>query len=197
MSGVSGAMGVVEVPPKQIVAGTNITISETDTSVTINSTGGGGSSTWGGITGTLSNQIDLQNALNLKADSSSVPAQFNPIQGSNMVLSGTYPNITFSSTGGGGGGTTVNTGSATLNFGSAPGTNFVSVAVTGQALITGSSKIKVYKSTQATATHNDYEHMIVPLELTAGSIVAGTGFTIYANTNLRLSGTFNINWEWV
>lgn len=30
--------------------------------------GGGGSSVWGGITGTLSNQIDLQNALNAKED---------------------------------------------------------------------------------------------------------------------------------
>ena len=33
---------------------------------------GGGGAAWGGITGTLSNQTDLQNALNLKADSSSL-----------------------------------------------------------------------------------------------------------------------------
>ena len=35
--------------------------------------GGGGAATWGQITGTLSDQTDLQNALNAKADSSSVP----------------------------------------------------------------------------------------------------------------------------
>ena len=35
--------------------------------------GGGGAATWGQITGTLSDQTDLQNALNTKADSSSVP----------------------------------------------------------------------------------------------------------------------------
>lgn len=33
-----------------------------------------------------------------------IPAQFNPIAGSNVSLSGTYPNITFSSSGSGGGG---------------------------------------------------------------------------------------------
>jgi len=195
---VSIAQGVVAVAPKQIIAGTNITTSETETTVTINSSGGGGSSTWGGITGTLSNQTDLQTALNAKADSSAVPAQFNPIQGTNMVLSGTYPNITFSSTGGGGGGgSTITTGSAVLDFGVTPGTNFVSVNVTGQTLITGTSKIKAYKAIQATATHNEYEHILVPLNIAVGNIVAGTGFTIYATTDLRLDGTFNINWEWI
>lgn len=132
---VSIAQGVVAVAPKQIIAGTNVTTSETDTTVTINATGGGGGS--------------------------------------------------------------VNSGSTAIDFGSAPGTNFVSVDVTGQTAITGTSKIKVYKVIQATATHNEYEHIIVPLELSAGNIVAGTGFTIYANTDLRLDGTFNINWEWV
>ena len=38
--------------------------------ITLNSGGGGGSSAWGSITGTLSNQTDLQNALNLKVNNS-------------------------------------------------------------------------------------------------------------------------------
>ena len=52
----------------QILAGTNVTISPTGGTgaVTINATGTGGSSVWGGITGTLSNQTDLQTALNGK-----------------------------------------------------------------------------------------------------------------------------------
>lgn len=37
--------------------------------------GGGGNAVWGQITGTLSNQTDLQNALDAKADSSSVPTK--------------------------------------------------------------------------------------------------------------------------
>ena len=134
---VSIAQGVVAVAPKQIVAGTNITTSETDTTITINSTGGGG------------------------------------------------------------GGGSVNSGSVAIDFGATPGTNFVSVDVTGQAAITGTSKVKAYKAIQATATHNEYEHIVVPLNLSVGNIVAGTGFTVYATTDLRLDGTFNINWEWV
>lgn len=35
-----------------------------------------------------------------------IPAQFNPIAGTNVSISGTYPNITFNATGGGGGGGT-------------------------------------------------------------------------------------------
>lgn len=42
---VSIAQGVVALAPKQIVAGTNVTTVETDTTVTINATGGGSSAT--------------------------------------------------------------------------------------------------------------------------------------------------------
>jgi len=53
-----------------LVNGSNVTIEDLgDGRVRINSSGGGGGSVaWGAITGTLSNQVDLQNALNLKAD---------------------------------------------------------------------------------------------------------------------------------
>lgn len=47
----------------QYTAGTGISISDENV---ISATGGGGSSTWGSITGTLSDQTDLQNALNAK-----------------------------------------------------------------------------------------------------------------------------------
>lgn len=68
----------------KLTAGANVTISgdtisATDTTYTagsgiditgnvISATGGTGSATWGGITGTLSDQTDLQNALNAKQD---------------------------------------------------------------------------------------------------------------------------------
>ena len=58
-----------------LIAGTNMTITDNgDGSVTFDSTGGIGSVSWGSILGTLSNQTDLQNALNLKADISSLAA---------------------------------------------------------------------------------------------------------------------------
>lgn len=53
-----------------LVAGTNVTLNYDDTAntLTINSSGGG-SVSWGSITGTLSSQTDLQSALNGKASS--------------------------------------------------------------------------------------------------------------------------------
>ena len=57
-----------------LVEGTGINITDNeDGSVTITNTGGGGGSVaWGSIVGTLSSQTDLQNALDLKADISSL-----------------------------------------------------------------------------------------------------------------------------
>ena len=59
-----------------LVEGTGINITDNgDGSVTITNTGGGGGSVaWGSIVGTLSSQTDLQDALDLKADISSLAA---------------------------------------------------------------------------------------------------------------------------
>lgn len=119
------------------------------------------------------------------------------IAGTNVTTVETDTTVTINATGGGGGGSTINSGSAVLDFGATPGTNYVTLDITGQTTIAGTSKIKVYKNIQSTATHNVEEHQIVPLELTAGNIVAGTGFTIYALSDLRLDGTFNVYWEWI
>jgi hypothetical protein len=89
------------------------------------------------------------------------------------------------------------TGSTTINFGSAPGTNFVSASITGQGSIASNSYIEAFLMSEATVDHNDYEHCIVPIRLTCGNIVAGTGFTIFAVTDWRLTGTFNVRWVWV
>ena len=70
-----------------LIAGTNMTITDNgDGSVTFDSTGGGGGSvSWGAILGTLSNQTDLQNALDLKADISSLAT---------VATSGDYNDLT-------------------------------------------------------------------------------------------------------
>jgi hypothetical protein len=49
----------------------------------------------------------------------------------------------------------------------------------------------------STATHNAYEHSILPITLTCGNIVAGVGFDIYASSTLRLDGTFSVIWEYI
>jgi hypothetical protein len=87
-------------------------------------------------------------------------------------------------------------GTATLNFGAAPGTNVVTTAVTGQTGILSGSQCEAWLMQVATATHNAYEHGVVPMRITCGSIVVGTGFTIMAVTDWRLSGTFNVQWVW-
>lgn len=76
--------------------------------------GGGGSSIWGGITGTLSNQSDLQAALNGKQATLTLPLSVanggtgtsSPLvqAGTGISISGTWPNLTIANTGSGGGG---------------------------------------------------------------------------------------------
>lgn len=173
--------------------------------------GAGGGGTWGTITGTLSNQTDLQTALNLKANTSALaavalsgayadligePAQFNPIAGTNMSLTGSYPNITFNASGGGGGGSTIYSGVAVIDFGAIPGSQLTSVVITGQTFLVALSKIKAWVVMASTAEHNVYEHMAVPIRLVIGDVSVGVGFTIYAVSDFRLTGTFNLNWEW-
>ena len=90
-------------------------------------------------------------------------------------------------------------GTLVLDFGSAPGTNVVTTAVTGQATISGTSKVEIYlMGTDSTATHNSYEHSILPLDIALSciSITAGTGFTAQAATTQRLTGTFQARFVW-
>jgi hypothetical protein len=119
------------------------------------------------------------------------------IAGTNVTTIETDTTVTINASGGGGGGGSIATGTTTLDFGATPGTNNLEVVITGQTTITGTSKCKAYLVATATAEHNITEHTIVPINITCGNIVAGTGFTIYASTDLRLTGTFNINWEWI
>lgn len=88
------------------------------------------------------------------------------------------------------------TGTATLDFGSTPGTNRVTTTVTGQAGILTNSHVEAWLMGDSTATHNVYEHTFVPMTLRCSNIVAGAGFDIIATTDLRLTGTFTCHWVW-
>jgi hypothetical protein len=87
-------------------------------------------------------------------------------------------------------------GTATLDFGVTPGGNAASVAVTGQASIVGGSLAEAWMMADSTADHNAEEHALVPVKLAAGTVVAGTGFTIYGRCEWRLNGTFQVRWVW-
>lgn len=101
--------------------------------------------------------------------------------------------------GGGGGGTTVNAGTATLDFGSSPATE-ASVTVTGQSSITSSSRVKAWVMGKSTATNtvSDHQFAAVALRFSVSQPTSGIGFTITAYCVVgEVSGQFNIEWEWV
>ena len=89
------------------------------------------------------------------------------------------------------------TGTTTIDFGTAPGSQYATIAVTGQTTIATDSHVEAWLMGEATASHNAYEHAMAPLRLTCGSIVAGTGFTIVGVCDWRVAGTFSVHWVWI
>jgi hypothetical protein len=96
-------------------------------------------------------------------------------------------------------------GTALVDFGAFPGTSDASVVVTGQAGIQAASVVKAWILPAATSDHSADEHLLETLEVFAGNIVAGTGFTIYGVNfnppsqidNPFIYGKWNVGWEWV
>ena len=88
------------------------------------------------------------------------------------------------------------TGSATLNFGAAPGSQFASVSVTGQTGILTTSAVEAYVMSETSADNTEMVHRIVPLTLRCGALSAGVGFTIYAYSPWNLSNTITVRWVW-
>lgn len=86
-------------------------------------------------------------------------------------------------------------GLATLSFGT--GSNEASIAVTGLTTISATSKVESFvmgDSTTADKTANDHRYFAALVGLTCGTPTAATGFTIYATSLEKLSGTFLVNW---
>ena len=90
------------------------------------------------------------------------------------------------------------TGTAVLNFGAAPGTNQIDLAITGQSSITPSSYCEAWLSATPHADHNLAEMKLLSCNvgLLAHTISNGVGFTITATTELRLTGNINVDWVW-
>jgi hypothetical protein len=78
-------------------------------------------------------------------------------------------------------------GTTTVDFGAFPGKSDTSVAVTGQTTILAGSLVEAWIFPTATADHTADEHMVETLKVMAGSVVAGTGFTIYAFNTSEIS----------
>ncbi len=105
-------------------------------------------------------------------------------------------------------------GTVTLNFGAFPGSNEASVAVTGQTGILAGSLASAWVLPAATSDHSTDEHLVDPIRVLAGNVVAGVGFTIYGypgdiqsfgqktlaggvpDQQADTYGAFNIGWVW-
>jgi hypothetical protein len=90
-------------------------------------------------------------------------------------------------------------GTATIDFGSFPGTSEASIAVTGQATISATSKVEAFvmaDDTSGTHTANDHRYYAVLVALTCGTPTASTGFTIYGRCLDKMQGTFALRWVW-
>jgi hypothetical protein len=90
-------------------------------------------------------------------------------------------------------------GTATIDFGVAPGSSEASVAVTGQAAILGTSKAEAWimgDDTTADHTASDHRYAAALIGLTCGTPGVGVGFTIYARCLDKMEGTFAVRWIW-
>lgn len=100
-----------------------------------------------------------------------------------------YPLNQASSSGGGA------AGNAVVNFGA--GLLDAQVVVTGQTSILASSSVHASVRVAASADHTADEHWVEEVQVFAGNIVPGVGFTIYARaTKLELFGQWNVSWIW-
>ncbi len=87
-------------------------------------------------------------------------------------------------------------GTAIVDFG-VNGSDTAIVAITGQTTIASNSFVSSVIAIADSLDHSADEHFVEEIEVRAGNIVAGTGFTIYARTrNRKLFGQFNLAWSW-
>lgn len=86
-------------------------------------------------------------------------------------------------------------GSATIDFGT--GNTDAKVTVTGQTAILGTNLVEAWLSGAATANNLADAGFAEQLQVYAGDIVAGVGFTIYALVpSGRAFGQYVTNWVW-
>lgn len=88
-------------------------------------------------------------------------------------------------------------GIASLDFGAFPGKPYATVAVSEVGVVAG-SEVDAWVMPVATADHSSDEHRIEALQVRAGDVSAGVGFTIsgVSMNAQRLHGIFNLAWVW-
>jgi hypothetical protein len=93
-------------------------------------------------------------------------------------------------------------GTTTIDFGAFPGEPMVTKAITGQAAIQADAVPEAWLVASPTADHSADEHRIADIEIRAGEVVAGVGFTVTAiargsgENAPRMYGLWTIAWRW-
>ncbi len=90
-------------------------------------------------------------------------------------------------------------GTATIDFGSAPGGQRAIVTVTGQTgIVATGGHVEAFWMGDTSADHSDYEHQMAAMicALTCGNIVDNTSFDIVAASEIRMRGAFTVHWVW-
>lgn len=90
-----------------------------------------------------------------------------------------------------------NSGIGVIDFGAFPGGTDASLVITGLTAIVAGSSPSVWIIAKDSADHTADEHWVDSPILTAGNIVPGVGFTIYAinRDNKFLYGKWNVGWQ--
>jgi hypothetical protein len=91
------------------------------------------------------------------------------------------------------------TATSTLDFGVFPGNSEASVAVTGQAGISATSKVEAFIMGDDTATGHtaaDHRYAAAFIGLTCGTPTAGVGYTIYGRCLDKMQGAFTVRSAW-
>lgn len=98
-----------------------------------------------------------------------------------------------------GGSTSVNSGTATIDFGAFPGYNEASIVVTGQTGIAANSLINLrVDSSDTTTDHTANDHIYFALLAALSTTISvNTSFTINARSLEKLTGTWKIKWSWI
>lgn len=84
-------------------------------------------------------------------------------------------------------------GTAIVDFGATPEFEG-SIAVTGQGAIVAGSHVEAFLMQESVTP--EYDMAAHLLTLSCGSVVAGTGFTIYVHSDTFATGTLTIRWVW-
>ncbi len=85
-------------------------------------------------------------------------------------------------------------GTATLDFGTKP--EQVATVRVPQSTIAASQPVEAFMQGDATADHNAFEHLVVPMKFVCSDVTASGGFSITAVSPWPLTGKFTVRYVW-